>query len=198
MFHPARKEVIKQKVDRLLEVEFIKKIQYLEWLSNMVVVPKKNGKWRVCMDYTNLNDACPKDTFPLPRIDQILDAMASHELLSFLYAYSGYNHISLCPPDEPKTAFITPYDMYCYKVMSLGLKNVEATYQGVMSRVFEPILGRTVEAYIDDILVKSTSRKDHLSHLREALCLLRQHRLRLNPVKCAFGGMLRQLFGLPS
>ena len=83
--------MIKQELDRLLEVGFIKEIHYLEWLSNVVVVPKKNGKWRVCEDYRNLNDACPKDTFPLPLIDQIVDVTAGHELLSFLDAYSGYN-----------------------------------------------------------------------------------------------------------
>ena len=89
----------------------------------MVVVPKKNDKWHVCVDYTNLNDACPKDNVPLPWIDQIVDAMAGYELLSFLDAYSGYNQISMYAPDEAETAFITPYDLYCYKVMSFGLKN---------------------------------------------------------------------------
>ena len=178
--------MIKQEVDKLLEVSFIKEIQYPEWLSNVVVVPKKNRKWRVCVDYTNLNHACPKDIFPLPRIDQIVDTIAGHKLLSFLEAYSSYNQIPMYPPEEPKTAFITPYDMYCYKVMSFGLKNVGATYQRMMSQVFEPLLGRTVQVYIDDILVKSRLQRDHLAHLREAFCLLRLHRLRLNPPKCAF------------
>ena len=77
-------------MDKLLDAEFIKEIQYPEWLSNVVVVQKKNGKWQVCVDYTNLNDACPKDTFPLPRIDQIVDTTTDHYLLSFLDAYSGY------------------------------------------------------------------------------------------------------------
>ena len=147
--------MIKQEMDKLLEVGFIKEIQYLEWLSNVVAVPKKNDKWRVCREYTNLNDACPKDTFPLSRIDQVVDATAGHKLLSFLDAYSGYNQISMFPHDDPKTAFIILYDMYCYKVMFFGLKNVGATYQCMMSRVFEPMLGRTVEVYLDDILVKS-------------------------------------------
>ena len=98
-------------MDRLLETEFIKEIQYPEWLSNVVVVPKKNNKWQVCVDYTNLNDAYPKDTFPLSRIDQIVDATAGHELLSFLDAYLGYNQIPMYLSDEAKIAFITPYDM---------------------------------------------------------------------------------------
>ena len=95
-------------MDILLEAELIKEIQYLEWLSNVVVVPKKNDKWRVCVDYTNLNDACLKDTFPLPWIDQIVDATAGHDLFSFLDAYLGYNQILMYPSDEEKTDFITP------------------------------------------------------------------------------------------
>ena len=177
--------MIKQEVDKLLEVGFIKEIQYPEWLSNVVVVPKRNGKWRVCVDYSNLNDACPKETFPLSWIDQIMDATIGHKLLSFLDPNSGYNHILMYLPDEPKTAFITSYNMYFYKVMSFGLKNVGATYQRMMSRVFEPLLGRTVEVYINDILVKSKSRRDHLAHLREAFYLLWQHWMRLNPAKYA-------------
>ena len=173
-------------MDKLLEVNFIKEIQFPEWLSNVVVLPKKNGKWRVCVDYSNLNDTYPKETFPLPWINQIVDATTSHELLSFLDPYLGYNHILMYPPNEPKIDFITPYDMYCYKVMLFGLKNVRATYQRMISRVFEPLLGRNVEVYIDDILVKSKSKRDQRAHLREAFYLLRQHRLRLNPSKYAF------------
>ena len=90
-----RLEVIKQKFDKLLATGFIREIQYPEWLSNVMVVPKKNGKWRVCVDYSNLNDACLKDTFPLPCINQIVDATAGHQLLSFLDAYSSYNQIPM-------------------------------------------------------------------------------------------------------
>ena len=142
-------------MDRLLKVGSIKEIRYPEWLSNVVVVPKKNGKLQVCVDYTNLNDVCLKDTFPFPRIDQIIDATTSHELFSFLDAYLGYNHIPMYLSEEAKTAFITPYDMYSYRVISFGLKKAKATYQRMMSRVFEPLLGKIVAVYIDDIMVKS-------------------------------------------
>ena len=94
-FHPTHQEVIKREVDKLLAANFVREIQYPEWLSNDVVIPKKNGKWRLCIDYSNLNDACPKNTFPPPRIDQIMDATTSHQLLSFLDAYSGYNQIPM-------------------------------------------------------------------------------------------------------
>ena len=101
---------------------------YPEWLDNVVVIPKKGNKWRVCVDYTDLNDACPKDSFPLPCIDQIVDASAGHGMLSFLDAFSGYHQIPMHPPDAEKTSFITPHGLYCYNVMPFGLKNVGATY----------------------------------------------------------------------
>ena len=91
------------------------------------------------------------------------------------------------PPDLANTPFITSTCMYCYNVMPFSLKNVGATYQRVMSRIFEPLLGRTMEAYIDDMLVKSKSREDHFSHLQDTFRLMRLHHLRLNPEKCAFG-----------
>ena len=89
--HPDHHQIIQAEVDNLLKVGFIGEVKYPEWLANVVVVPKKGGKWRVCMDYTDLNDACPKDSFPLPRIDQIVDASEGHGMLSFLDAFSGYH-----------------------------------------------------------------------------------------------------------
>ena len=101
---------------------------YPSWVSNPVLVPKPNGKWQTCMDFTDLNKACPKDCFPLPRIDQLVDATTGHELLSFMDAHSGYNHISMHPPDEDHTSFQTDLGIYCYNVLPSGLKNADATY----------------------------------------------------------------------
>ena len=159
------REVIKQEVDKLLTNGFIIEIQYLEWLANVIVVPKKNGKWSVCVYYSDLNYVCSKGTFPLPRIDQIVDSTTGHELLSFLNAYSGYNQIPMFPPDSTNITFITRTRMYCYNVIPFGLKNVGATYQCMISRIFKPLLGKTMEAYIDNMLVKSKSREYHLAHL---------------------------------
>ena len=108
-FHPNRHLVIQTEVDNLLHNGFIRAVKYLEWLANLVVVPEKGNKWRVCVDYTDLNDAYPKDSFPLPRIDQIVDASAGHGMLSFLDAFSGYHQIPMHLPDAEKTSFITPY-----------------------------------------------------------------------------------------
>ena len=98
-FHPDRHQIIQTKVENLLKACFIKEVKYLKWLANMVVVPTNGGKWRVCVDYTNLNEACPKDSFPLPRIDQIVDAVAEHRILLFLDTFSGYYQISMHLPD---------------------------------------------------------------------------------------------------
>ncbi|RVW95440.1 Transposon Ty3-I Gag-Pol polyprotein [Vitis vinifera] len=170
-------------------------VDYPDWLANVVVVPKKEGKWRVCVDYTNLNNACPKDSFPLPQIDQIVDSTAGQGMLSFLDAFSGYHQIPMSPADEEKTAFITPHGLYCYKVMSFGLKNAGATYQRPMTKIFKPLVGRTVEVYIDDIVVKSKTREEHVLHLQEVFHLLRKYDMKLNPSKCAFGVSASKFLG---
>ena len=160
-----------------------------------MVAPKKGGKWRVCVDYTNLNEACPKDSFPFPHIDQIVDVVAGHGILSFLDAFSRYHHIPMHPPDVEKTTFITPHGLYCYNVMPLSLKNVEETYQRLVTKKFRLLLGETLEVYIDDMLVKSKMRFDHTKHLQEAFELLRKFNMKLNPLKCAFGVNLGKFLG---
>ena len=170
-------------MDNLLKVRFIREIKYPEWLANVVVVPKKGEKWRVCVDYTYLNEACPKDSFPLPRIDHIVDDSTRHEMLSFLDAFSGYQHIPMHPPDAEKTTFITPHGLFYYNVMLFGLKNAGATYQRLVTKMFRPLLGKTMEVYIDDILVKSKDCSDHAEHLQEAFELLRAYGMKLNSLK---------------
>ena len=140
-------------------------MKYPEWLANVVVVPKIGGKWRVCVDYTSLDEACLKDSFPLPRIDQIVDAVARHEILWFLDAFSKYHQIPMHPLDIKKTTFITPCRLYCYDVMPFGLKNAGATYQRLVTKIFRPLLGNIMEANIDDMLVKSKERLNHTKHL---------------------------------
>ena len=138
----------------------------------MVVVPKKGGKWQVCVDYTDLNEACPEDSFPVRRIDHIVDASAGHMILSFLDTFSRYHQIPMHPPDIEKTAFNTPHELYCYNVMPFGLKKVGATYQRLVTKIFQPLIGKTMEVYIDDMLVKSKERPDHMKHLQETFRLL--------------------------
>jgi hypothetical protein len=128
-FAKDRKQAIEIEVCKLLAAGFIRECQHSVLLANPVLVPKKTGGLRMCIDYTDLNKHCPMDTFPLPRIDHVVDSTAGSVLLCFLDFYSGYHQIALHPNNEDKTTFITPHDIYCYKVMTFGLKNAGAPYQ---------------------------------------------------------------------
>ncbi|KAL8114078.1 hypothetical protein AgCh_021094 [Apium graveolens] len=183
-------------VEKLLEAGFIEEIQFPEWLANPVMVKNANGKWRMCIDFTDLNDACPKDCFPLPRIDTLIDATAGHEMLSFMDGFSGYNQIKMHKDDIPKVSFITDFGVYCYLVMAFGLKNAGATYQRLVNKIFKDLIGKTMEVYVDDMLVKSLVKTDHIAHLREAFEVLRYHKMMLNPTKCAFGVGSGKFLGL--
>ena len=137
---PSREhtDTSREEVMKLKHAGAIKEVFYIEWLANTVVVKKKNRKWQVCVDFTDLNKACSKDSFPMPWIDQLVDATTGHPRMSFLDAFQGYHQIPLALEDQEKTAFVTPTRNYHYKVMSFGLKNVGSTYQRMMIRMFEP------------------------------------------------------------
>ena len=167
-FAPERQKAINEEVGKLLQAGAIREVEYPEWLANVVLVKKANGKWRLCIDFTDINKACPKDSFPLPRIDLIVDATTGHELLSFMDAFSGYNQISMDLDDQEKTPFVIVQGTYCYRVMPFGLKNARATYQRLVNRMFQKQIGATMEVYIDDMLVKSTTSDLHIAHLFEA------------------------------
>ena len=192
-FDEEKRRAIGEEVQKLVAAGFIKEVFHPEWLANPVLVRKKSGKWRMCVDYTGLNKACPKVPFPLPRIDQIIDSTAGCETLSFLDAYSGYHQIKMKESDQLATSFITPFGMYCYVTMPFGLRNAGATYQRCMIQVFGEHIGRTIEAYVDDIVVKSRKAGDLVGDLETAFTCLREKGIKLNPEKCVFGvprGML--------
>ena len=178
---------INEEVLKLKRVGAIKEVFYLEWLANTVVLKKKSGKWQVCVDFTNLNMACPKDPFPLPRIDQLVDAITSHPRMSFLDAFQGYHQIPLALGDQEKTSFVTPTGNYHYKILSFGLKNAGSTYQRMMTRMFEPQLGKNIKVYIDDMVVTSKVEFEHINDLKNIFKILRRHKLRLNAAKYSFG-----------
>jgi ribonuclease HI len=186
-FAPERNQAVAAEVEKLLQAGFVREVDYPEWLANVVLVKKANGKWRMCVDFTDLNKACPKDSFPLPRIDLLVDSTSGHELLSFMDAFSGYNQIHMHEMDQEKTAFITDRGLYCYNMMPFGLKNAGATYQRLVNKMFRKQIGRNVEVYVDDMLVKSIQSASHIEDLEETFETLRQHQMKLNPTKCAFG-----------
>nr|KYP49805.1 Transposon Ty3-G Gag-Pol polyprotein [Cajanus cajan] len=182
-----RKLAVDTEVAKLLDAGFIREVHYTTWLANVVMVKKSNGKWRMCTDYTSLNKACPKDAYPLPNIDRLVDGASGHGMLTFLDAYSGYNQIPMHTRDEEKTAFITDSANYCYQVMPFGLKNAGATYQRLMNKVFQHQIGKNMEVYVDDMVVKSRSIDRHVTDLSEVFQQVRKYDMRLNPEKCVFG-----------
>ncbi|KAL0444418.1 UNVERIFIED_CONTAM: Retrovirus-related Pol polyprotein from transposon opus [Sesamum latifolium] len=171
----------------LLKLGYIREIYYPEWISNVVLLPKPGGKWRMCVDFTDLNKACPKDSYPLPRIDLLVDSTSGSERLSMLDAYQGYNLIKLAKNDQEKTNFITERGLYCINIMPFGLKNVGATYQRMVNKIFAHQIGRNMKIYVDDMLVKSQQKREHLADLQEYFGQLQKFGVKLNPKKCVFG-----------
>ena len=195
VFAQERDKAIAEEVRKLLEADFIREVYYPDWLANVVMVKKANGKWRMCVDFTDLNKACPKDSYPLPRIDTPVDSTARHQLLSFMDAFSGYNQIKMEETDQEKTSFVTSQGLFHFKVMSFGLKNAGATYQRLMNKMFAHQIGRNVQVYVDDMLVKSLHEDDHLDDLRETFDTLRSYNMKLNPNKCAFEVTVGKFWG---
>ncbi|WKA10567.1 hypothetical protein VitviT2T_028132 [Vitis vinifera] len=157
---------VKEEIQKQLSVSFLLVVEYPEWLANVVPIPKKDGKVRVCVDFRDLNKASPKDDFPLPHIDMLVDSTARHSMLSFMDGFSGYNHILMALEDMEKTSFITEWSTYYYRVMPFGLKNAGATYQRAATTLFHDMMHRDVKVYVDDMIVKSQDRADHLAALQ--------------------------------
>ena len=145
---------MKEEVQKQLNVGFISVVEYLKWLANVVYVPKKNGKVRVCVDFRDLNKANPKDDFPIPHIDLLVDNTVGHLMLSFMDGFSGYNKILMALEDMEKTTFITEWGTYCYSIMPFGLKNARATYQRAATTLFHDMMHKDVEVNVEDMIVK--------------------------------------------
>nr|XP_027122043.1 uncharacterized protein LOC113738985 [Coffea arabica] len=186
-FAPERNEMIKAEVGKLLESKIILEVYYPTWLANPVLVKKEDQTWRMCVDFTYLNKACPKDCFPLPRIDRLVDSTVGFDVLCFLDAFKGYHQIEMAEEDRDKTSFITEEGTYCYRTMPFGLKNAGATYQRLVNKLFQGQIGRNMEVYVDDMIVKSRTDQRLIPDLKEILNILLESRMRLNPKKCTFG-----------
>jgi hypothetical protein len=179
-------KAVEAEVQRLQDAKVIRGVKYPVWLANAVPVKKKNGKWRMCVDFTDLNKACKKDDFPLERVDKIVDDAANSEMVSLVDMFSVYHQIRVRKEDEEKTSFITPFRTFCFVRMPEGLKNAGCTFSRMIAIVLHPQLRRNILAYVDDIVVKSVQRRDHISDLAETFANLRAANLRLNIEKCVF------------
>src|SRR6266536_776895 len=184
-----------EELAKLLEAGFIREIKHPDWLHNIVMVPKKDKSWRLCVDFKDLNKACPKDPFPLPRIDQIIDITAGHDSLCFLDAYSRYHQIKMKESNHAATTFITPYGPFCFNTMPFALTNSGATYQHMVQTCLEKQIGKTVEAYVDDVVIKTKHVESLVDDLRLTFDNLRTYDIRLNPEKCVFGIPAGKLLG---
>ncbi|KAJ8615559.1 hypothetical protein MRB53_034931 [Persea americana] len=176
-FRPDVMDKIEQEVQKLKNVVFIREEQHLEWLANIVPVTKKNGQIRVCIDYRDLNNACHKDEFPLPIPEVMNDNTCGFERMTFMDGFSSYNQIKMHPEDERHKSFRIPFGVYYYTVMPFGLKNAGARYQRAMMKIFQDMQHKTVECYVDDLIVKNKRKEDHLKDLREIFLRLRKHKL---------------------
>ena len=186
---------IKDEVTKQLNAGFLEVPLYPKWIANIVPVPKKDRRVRMCVDYRDLNKASPKDNFPLPHIDVLVDNTARSHRFSFMDGYSGYNQILMAEEDKEKTSFITQWGVFCYKVMPFGLKNAGATYQRAMVTLFHDMIHKELEVYVDDMVAKSQEGESHVAVLRKVFERLRTYKLRLNPTKCTFGASTGKLLG---
>lgn len=182
--NPNLREIVKEELQKILNARFIYPISDCEWVSPLVIVPKKNGKWRVCVDYRSLNKATQKDNFPLPFIDQVLDNLASKKFFSFLDGFSGYNQIRIAPQDQDKTTFISPWGTFAYRVLPFGLCNAPATFQRAVIGIFSDMLNDSLEIFMDDFTTYGATFEDALQNLEKVLKRCIEAHLALSTENC--------------
>ncbi|GKF10449.1 reverse transcriptase domain-containing protein, partial [Tanacetum coccineum] len=184
---PERHKAACKEVDELTKAGTLREVKYQTWVANPVMVKKSDGSWKMCVDFTYINKACPKDCYPLPEIDWKVESLSGFRLKCFLDAYKGYHQIQMAEGDEDKTAFFTGKGVFCYRKMPFGLKNAGATYQRLVDKVLNDEIKRNLEAYVDDMVIKSASEEDMLMDIQETFDRLRSINMKLNPKKCSFG-----------
>jgi hypothetical protein len=181
----SEQEFVKQEIEAMLDKGIIRPSKS-PWSSPIVLVPKKNNKKRICIDYRKLNQITEKDVYPLPNIDEILDSFNGAQWFSTLDMASGYWQVSVKEEDRPKTAFITKFGLFEFNVMPFGLCNAPATFQRLMNQVMSRYIGKFIVVYLDDITIYSKTFDDHIKHLKTIFETLRQAKLKLNKDKCHF------------
>jgi ribonuclease HI len=193
--NPKLAPLVQQELQKMLEAGIIAQTRHSSWCSNLVVARKKNGKIRICIDFRNLNIACTKDHYPLPKMETLLQRVTGSGMIFMLDGFSGYNQIRLKAEDRHKTTFTTPWETFEYLRMPFGLSNVEATFQRAMDYAFRGLIGKLIEIYQDDLTVFSKDGKTHINHLRQVLDRCREFGISLNPAKSVFGVTEGKLLG---
>ncbi|GJV82481.1 reverse transcriptase domain-containing protein [Tanacetum coccineum] len=165
----------------------MKDVHYHDWLSNPVMVKKHDDSWRMCVDFKDLNKACPKDGYPLPEIDWKVESLCGFPFKCFLDAYKGYQQIQMAKEDEEKITFITSQGIFCYTKMPFGLRNARATYQRLVDKSFHKQIGRNLKVCVDDLVIKSRTKDEIVKDIEETFKTQREINMKLNPKKCTFG-----------
>ncbi|GJV29965.1 reverse transcriptase domain-containing protein [Tanacetum coccineum] len=182
-----RNEAIHTQVEELTKTNILREVKYQTWVSNPVIAKKADGRWKLCIDFTDINKVCPKENHPLPATESKVEYIHQHRFKCFLDAYKGYHQIPIAEKDKEKTAFYTREGVFCYKRLPFGLKNAGATYQRLIDKVFSCQVGRNMEVNVDEMVIKSDSKEEMLADIKETLERLRVINLKLNPKKCSFG-----------
>ncbi|GKA51482.1 reverse transcriptase domain-containing protein [Tanacetum coccineum] len=184
---PERNKVIHTQVEELTKANILREVKYQTWVSNPVIAKKASGRWKSCVDFADINKACPKEHHSLLMIEQKVEDIHRHRLKCFLDAYKGYHQIPIAEKDEEKIAFYTREGVFRYRRLPFSLKNAGVTYQRLIDKVFNHQLGRNIEVNADDIVIKSNVEEEMLADIKETLDGLRAINLKLNPKKCSFG-----------
>jgi hypothetical protein len=192
---PLLLPVIEREIKKLLDAKIIIPLRYSKWIANLVIVRKKNGEVRLCVDFRNLNRCSKKDNYPLPKMENLLQRILEATIMSFLDGFSGYNQIYVHLDDQEKTSFTTPWGTFMYAKMPFGLMNVGATFQRVMDIAFVGEKDKFVLIYLDDITIYSSSHEEHLNHLKIVFLKCRQFGISLNPKRSHFSLKKGKLLG---
>nr|GEW83758.1 reverse transcriptase domain-containing protein [Tanacetum cinerariifolium] len=182
-----KNQAIQEEVGKLMGARIMRELHYHDWLSNPVMVKKHDGSWRMCIDFKDLNKACAIDGYSLPEIDWKVDSLCGFPFTCFLDAYKGYHEIQMETKDEEKIVFITSQGIFCYTKMPFGLRNVGATYQRLVDKAFHKQIGRNLEVYVDDLVIKIHTEDEIVRDVEKIFKTLRKINMKLNPKKCAFG-----------
>jgi hypothetical protein len=167
--NPHLRDIFKEELQKLLDVDFIYPISYSQWVSPLVIIPNKNGKWKICVDYRELNKSTQKDHFPLPFIDQVLDTLARKNFFSFLDGFSGYNQIHITLEDQDKTTFTCPWGTFAYRVLPFALCNFPTTFERAILSIFYDLINEGLEVYMDDFTPFGIDFDQSLRNLEKVL-----------------------------